>query len=66
MSDSEKSGKNVVTTVADGSLVEKRSPNGSLLSVRHADDALLAELGYKSEFKREFSVSPPASSLLRM
>lgn len=24
---------------------------------RHADDAKLAELGYKSEFKREFSVS---------
>jgi hypothetical protein len=26
-------------------------------AVRHADDVLLAELGYKSEFKREFSVS---------
>lgn len=26
-------------------------------SLRHADDVLLAELGYKSEFKREFSVS---------
>jgi amino acid permease len=25
-------------------------------SLRHADDVLLAELGYKSEFKREFSV----------
>ena len=25
--------------------------------VRHADDARLAELGYKSEFRREFSVS---------
>lgn len=26
-------------------------------SLRHADDVRLAELGYKSEFKREFSVS---------
>jgi len=26
-------------------------------SLRRADDALLAELGYKAEFKREFSVS---------
>jgi hypothetical protein len=25
-------------------------------SIRHADNARLAELGYKSEFKREFSV----------
>jgi hypothetical protein len=25
-------------------------------SLRHADDVLLAELGYKAEFKREFSV----------
>ena len=29
--------------------------------VRHADDVLLAKLGYKSEFKREFSVSLIAS-----
>ena len=29
----------------------------SLTEVRHADDVLLAKLGYKSEFKREFSVS---------
>ena len=29
----------------------------NLNAVRHADDALLAQLGYKSEFKREFSVS---------
>jgi hypothetical protein len=60
MFDSEKSsGKDgaITTTVQDASIIEQRSPNGSLLSVRHADDALLAELGYKSEFKREFSVS---------
>lgn len=25
-------------------------------AVRHADDVLLADLGYKAEFKREFSV----------
>ena len=38
------------------SFSEHTSPDGSLFSVRHADDILLAELGYKSEFKREFSV----------
>lgn len=27
-----------------------------LSAVKHDDDALLAQLGYKSEFKREFSV----------
>ncbi|EKM56083.1 uncharacterized protein PHACADRAFT_257146 [Phanerochaete carnosa HHB-10118-sp] len=58
MSDSEKGSKRaeVTTTVTASGLAERRSPNGSLLSVRHADDALLAELGYKSEFKREFSM----------
>ncbi|OBZ70491.1 hypothetical protein A0H81_09576 [Grifola frondosa] len=30
--------------------------NGSIVSLRHADDVLLAKLGYKSEFKREFSL----------
>ncbi|GJE88068.1 amino acid transporter [Phanerochaete sordida] len=56
MSDSEKSSKHAdVTIVNDSGLVERRSPNGSLLSVRHADDALLAQLGYRSEFRREFS-----------
>ncbi len=30
--------------------------HGGLEDMRHADDALLAHLGYKSEFKREFSV----------
>lgn len=29
-------------------------------ALRRADDVLLAELGYKSEFKREFSVRPLA------
>ncbi|EEB94918.1 hypothetical protein MPER_06195, partial [Moniliophthora perniciosa FA553] len=28
------------------------------VNLRHADDELLANLGYKSEFKREFSVRP--------
>ena len=28
-----------------------------LTAVKHADDVLLAQLGYKSEFKREFAVS---------
>lgn len=31
--------------------------NGETVDLRHADDELLAELGYKSEFKREFSVN---------
>ena len=31
--------------------------NGALMSLRRADDVLLAKLGYKSEFRREFSVS---------
>lgn len=33
------------------------SDASSLLTIRRADDALLAELGYKAEFRREFSVS---------
>lgn len=41
-----KAGSEAVVTVVD---------NDSL-SLRHVDDAKLAELGYKSEFKREFSV----------
>ncbi|KAI0818650.1 amino acid/polyamine transporter I [Irpex lacteus] len=28
----------------------------SIVTIRHADDALLAQLGYKSQFRREFSV----------
>ena len=30
---------------------------GSLAALKHADDVLLAKLGYRSEFRREFSVS---------
>ena len=33
------------------------SSDPSLVDIRRADDVRLAELGYKSEFKREFSVS---------
>ena len=45
---------------------EKPSPSNDVVSVRNdsgwdnvrrADDVLLAKLGYKSEFQREFSVS---------
>ena len=32
------------------------SEDDSLYSIRRADDAMLAHLGYKSEFRREFSV----------
>ena len=35
-----------------------------LSELRHADDVLLAQLGYKSEFKREFSVSLQAPPLV--
>lgn len=57
MSDPEKiDGKATSVSVSDALPVERRSREGSLVSVRHADDALLAELGYKSEFRREFSL----------
>ena len=35
----------------------------NLSAVKHADDVLLAQLGYKSEFKREFSVSCPSADV---
>ena len=33
------------------------SPVDSLREIQNADDVLLAELGYASEFRREFSVT---------
>ena len=45
---------------ATGVVVQEKATHGdneSILTIRHADDALLAQLGYKSQFKREFSVS---------
>lgn len=57
MSDPEKKSKTFSTAVVTDASLERRSHDGTIESVRHADDALLAELGYKSEFKREFSVS---------
>ena len=33
----------------------------SLATIRHADDVLLAKLGYKGEFKRKISVRPDTS-----
>ena len=43
---------------SEGAIVRVRSDASSLSSsaLHAADDARLAELGYKSEFKREFSV----------
>lgn len=41
----------------DGSTVHVTSSADELAGIRDADDALLAQLGYKSEFRREFSVS---------
>ena len=37
-----------------------------LTAVKHADDVLLAQLGYKSEFKREFSVSLVSPACMRI
>lgn len=61
--DAEKQGK-VPTFVTTSSVTDQPTRDASLTNIRHADDALLAELGYKSEFKREFSVSQ-FSSLVR-
>lgn len=51
----------------DVTAVEVSTNNGDsdLSALRHADDALLAELGYKSEFRREFSVSLVSPARLR-
>lgn len=42
----------------------RRQDSSALQNLRHADDAMLAELGYKSEFRREFSVSARLSRIL--
>ena len=58
MGDPEKSDTKVTNvSVSDALPVDSGSHEDSLVNIRHADDALLAELGYKSEFRREFSVS---------
>ena len=36
--------------------LQTKGDSANLISIRHADDVLLAKLGYKSEFRREFSV----------
>lgn len=40
----------------DNSSMEKSEVVDTIVEVRQADDARLAELGYKGEFRREFSV----------
>lgn len=50
MSDEEK--RTTASTVAE----EESHHGGALKALKHADDALLATLGYRSEFRREFSV----------
>ena len=42
--------------VSASSVAERQSRDESIVSVCHADDALLAELGYKSEFRRDMSL----------
>ena len=44
---------------------QRQGLHGDLASTRRADDALLAQLGYKSEFRREFSVRGSATSTIR-
>ncbi len=44
-------------TSSDSHKEDKTVTHADIVEVRHADDVRLAELGYKSEFKREFSVS---------
>ncbi|KAI0737826.1 amino acid transporter [Daedaleopsis nitida] len=36
--------------------VHEHGGDGALATLKHADDALLAKLGYRSEFRREFSL----------
>jgi len=43
------------TTVPVDPTTDDHHPN--LSELRRADDVLLAQLGYKAEFRREFSVS---------
>ena len=61
MSDPEKRVEKDTSVNVDAVTVDphRKGHNTGLLSLRHADDVLLAKLGYKSEFRREFSVSSP-------
>ncbi|KAF8920180.1 amino acid/polyamine transporter I [Mucidula mucida] len=43
-------------TSSDSHKEDKTVTHADIVEVRHADDVRLAELGYKSEFKREFSL----------
>ena len=54
MSADEKQVVKTSVTATDGTRYDDHE---GLTALKHADDALLAQLGYKSEFKREFSVS---------
>ena len=53
MSDTEKT---TAANSTDGVDVGASGPS-ALAALKHADDVMLAKLGYKSEFRREFSVS---------
>ena len=52
MSDTEKT---TAANSTDGVDAGASGPS-ALAALKHADDVMLAKLGYKSEFKREFSV----------
>ena len=43
-------------TIVDTIDISRATDSHDVASLRRADDVRLAELGYKSEFKREFSV----------
>ena len=47
----------------DNSSMEKSGVVDTVVEVRQADDVRLAELGYKGEFRREFSVGGVCASL---
>ena len=47
----------------DALSVEKTGTAELVVDIGNADDVRLAELGYKGEFRREFSVGAPPSSM---
>ena len=56
--------KEDVQVSSHGASDEKERRHGLLNSIHKLDDGLLADLGYRSEFKREFSVSPHHNQLV--
>ena len=57
MSEQEKLASSSATTMKEPEGADANADGEGLAALKHADDALLAKLGYQSVFKREFSVS---------